>query len=557
MDRLAAAEGDRTFGGSRQPMAATLEVGTGLFGEARLDRDLESARPLEARRIEGRLRVLTMVADPREDLEMPLRLHEAAHDAEGHEPRRRRCRGIGGRRQRRNDRVIGTLCRRDRVGMPRLEMEARASILHRDPPLGNHHARTEPRVVALDERAAASFAIGGAEEDRAAGLGDARIEGLRHRRIDPRRELAQAIVRKQLRGGSIDKARVGDMAMGVGEAELHRFDREVQDVRAIRIESCEIEVAKHAECHQRREPLPVRRNLVKPRTAVLDRDRLDFERLMRREIACPQEPAFGSGGPLDRLRDLASMERFAFGRRDRLEGARVPGKLHELARRGRLAAEEKRLAPIRAARKRRRRAAPKRCSLRAEEIPLLREANRRREQFGERKPPMPAPEIDPQRDLSRHRHRQPAPRRHAVEPGERRDVERLGTASRSVEAPHASAIPQERKRVAAESVRRRLDDGHARRGRNRRVGGRAALGEDRQPRACRDRHAGGDDLAPEDRLALRWIGQRPAERDAHETDSAGTPRRIVTPSRRATSSRCGAWRRRSPPPRSKARRAPP
>ncbi len=66
-------------------MAASLEIRTRLLGEARLDRDLEVARPLEARRIERRLRIPTVVAHAGEHLHVALRLHEAAHDAEGHE----------------------------------------------------------------------------------------------------------------------------------------------------------------------------------------------------------------------------------------------------------------------------------------------------------------------------------------------------------------------------------------------------------------------------------------------------------------------------------------
>ena len=284
-------------------------------------------------------------------------------------------------------------------------MEARTAVLHRDPPVRDHHARAEAGVVALNERDAPALPIGGAKKDRPAGLRHAGIERLRLRRIDLRGEPSQAIGVEQRFRRSIDEARIRDVAVRIGEAELHRLDLEMQHVGAVRIEPREIEVAKHAERHQRRKPLPVGRDLVEPRAAVLDRDRIGRERLVRREIARPQESAFGSRRSIDRLRDLALIERLALARSDRLERAGMARQANQLARRGRLAIEEKGLAPIGSRSERSRGPLPERRGLRAQEIALLREANRRREQFGERQAPMSPPQVGPERDLSRHGHR--------------------------------------------------------------------------------------------------------------------------------------------------------
>ncbi len=230
-------------------------------------------------------------------------------------------------------------------------------------------------------------------------------------------------------------------------------------------------------------------------------------------------------------------------------------KPHEVARFRRLASKQKRLAPIGSRRERARRPLPERRGLRAQEIALRCKTNRRRHQFRERQTSMTTPQVDPERDLSGHGHRQPARGRHAAQAGERVDLERRRAPARAVEAVDAGSVPQQRERVAAETVRRRLDDGHARGGRDGGIRGSAALLKDREPGARRDRHACRDDFAAKHRFTLRVMGKRPVEGTAHAVASiAGT--RLISSRRRAPSSRSAASRRRSPPRRSKASRAP-
>ena len=90
VDRLAPAEADAAVLGSLHPVAPLGEdlVDRGI--EAGLEADVQAAHPLESRGIERRLGVLAEVPDPAEYLQVTLRLHEAAHDAEGHEPIGRR-----------------------------------------------------------------------------------------------------------------------------------------------------------------------------------------------------------------------------------------------------------------------------------------------------------------------------------------------------------------------------------------------------------------------------------------------------------------------------------
>jgi hypothetical protein len=111
----------------------------------RLDVDLEPWLEAPARRVAGGLRLLPVRQHPHQRLQVALRLHVAAHDAEAH----LRLAVLG--EEGGNDGVERALSGRDDVRALRVEREAVAAVLHRDAPAGHDHARAEAHVVALDE----------------------------------------------------------------------------------------------------------------------------------------------------------------------------------------------------------------------------------------------------------------------------------------------------------------------------------------------------------------------------------------------------------------------
>ena len=193
-------------------------------------------------------------------------LHVPTHHPEGHEPARRgpmrgvphvgRC-GDGW-----DDRVVRTLSRSDRIGMVGIEVEARTTVLHGDAPVRNDHAAAEAGVAALDERNAATVRVRRAQQDRAAGFGDAGVEFAGVLRIDSIGEGPQSVRIEQLFGRPIDEARIRDVSMGVGEPQLHGFDLEVQRAGVVGRNRGEIEVSKDAKGDQGRDALAVGRYLV-------------------------------------------------------------------------------------------------------------------------------------------------------------------------------------------------------------------------------------------------------------------------------------------------------
>ena len=83
-DDLARAEVEARPFGARELVAARLEAARGVGRHVLLDpHRLVELVHAPARRVDGGLRVLAVVDDAREDLHVALRLHGAAHQAEG------------------------------------------------------------------------------------------------------------------------------------------------------------------------------------------------------------------------------------------------------------------------------------------------------------------------------------------------------------------------------------------------------------------------------------------------------------------------------------------
>ena len=90
-------------------------------------------------------------------------------------------------------------------------------------------------------------------------------------------------------GSRID-GRIGDVRVAHREGEPRGFEREVQALRADRIELAEIELLEDVEQHQRGQPLPVRRQFDHVEPAIVRRDRRDDVAAMAREIFRGEQP---------------------------------------------------------------------------------------------------------------------------------------------------------------------------------------------------------------------------------------------------------------------------
>ena len=109
---------------------------------------------------------------------------------------------------------------------------------------------------------------------------------LRALRIDQPGARGEVGAIEHLRRRHRHRRRLGHVAVGVGEAELHRFDQQVLRGHAVDRQVAKVELLGDAERDQRRDALPVGRDLVQSVAAVVDADRLDPLRLEAREVGC-------------------------------------------------------------------------------------------------------------------------------------------------------------------------------------------------------------------------------------------------------------------------------
>ena len=385
------------------------------------------------------------------------------------------------------------------------KMETRAAVLHGDAPVGDDHAAAEAGVVALDEGDAVALAVGGAKKNRAAGLGNAGGKVLRLDGIDPLGEFGEPLFVEQLLGRGPEVFGVSHVGVGVGKAELHRLDLEVQYVGAVGVVVGKVEVPQDAQGHQRRQALAVGGNLVQGAAAVVDGDRFDGECFVLGQIIRPHEPVFGDAGPLDRPGDVAFVERAAFAFRDCPQRAGVSGQPHQLAGLRRRAIEEEGALPVFAAAIGTGGAVPEVRGLRGDEIAVLRVVDGGLEEFGKGEPPVGFPELRPEIDGAGHRDRFPTQPRHAPLAGEGGGVEALRTAARTVPAVDLPAIPHQREGVAPETVGGGFDHRHARSGGDRGVGGGATATQHLEPGVGGDGDAGRHHVGGGDRFALRGV----------------------------------------------------
>ena len=227
------------------PRAAEI---VGACREPGLELDEPSFVDTPARGVEGGLRIVAVVDEATDDLEMALWLHRPTHDAERAEQ------GAALEQHARDDRVERPLRGRERVRVPGVGAEARRPVLQDDAGARRDDARAEAVVEALDQRHRRAAAVDRAQIRRAAaGQRGARVEWRRPgarapdgRPDAPRRKVARQ--RAVMHGGA-----------RVVERELHRLDLRVQT---------RLETVVEREREQRRGALAVRRQLADLDTAV-------------------------------------------------------------------------------------------------------------------------------------------------------------------------------------------------------------------------------------------------------------------------------------------------
>ena len=118
--------------------------------------------------------------------------------------------------------------------------------------------------------------------------------------------------------------------MGVREADLHRLDLQMQDFGCVHRHRSDVEVSKHAQCDQRGDALPVRRNLIDDSASIVERDGSHPFGFMFFEIVHHERAAGILRGVDDSLGEFTVVEAAATRLRDRLERACVVGKSDEV-----------------------------------------------------------------------------------------------------------------------------------------------------------------------------------------------------------------------------------
>ena len=161
------------------------------------------------------------------------------------------------------------------LGWPLVVTKPAGAVLQRNAGARHDDARAEAGVVRLDQRHHHAGLVGGAEIDRAAVLGHAGAEVLGLLRIDQLGAALEVALVEHLLRRHLHEARVGDVAIDVGEGELHRLDAQMRHLGAVGIVAGDVEVLEDAERHAGGDALTRRRDLVQRRAAIGEADRID------------------------------------------------------------------------------------------------------------------------------------------------------------------------------------------------------------------------------------------------------------------------------------------
>ena len=304
--------------------------------------------------------------------------------------------------------------------------------------------------------------------------------------------------------------------MDVGEGELHRFDLQVLRGDAVDLARGEVEVLQDAERDLRRDALPVGRDLMQGLAAIVMGQRRDPFGRAGGEVGRGDRTAVFARVARRRLGDLAAVVGLAAGLRDEPQGARGGGKTKQLADTRRAPPGQEGLGEARQRRELGRGGGPFLLDHDRHRVTALGDLDRRLDQIGERQLAEALAQGDPAGHRAGHRHAVPAAlgRRGGVGAVATFEVIRrpgLRRAARGVEAVQTLAVPQDAERIGAEPVADRLDDGHRRRRRDRRVDRIAAGQQHAQPGLRGHRMRGRHDIAAEDRQPLARVAGTPVK----------------------------------------------
>src|SRR5258708_15120525 len=117
---------DFAFLGNARTMAAIAQTLDNIRRNGGFEKHFAALADFPARRVGSRLRILAVVENTHDHLQMTLRLHVPSHHAEAHH------RLTFSRKECRNNGVEGTLSCADQIGMARLQGETCAAILQAD-----------------------------------------------------------------------------------------------------------------------------------------------------------------------------------------------------------------------------------------------------------------------------------------------------------------------------------------------------------------------------------------------------------------------------------------
>jgi hypothetical protein len=257
--------------------------------------------------------------------------------------------------------------------------------------------------LALDEAHHHPALVGGREIDRAALDGVAGGEWLGALHVDQLRAAGKVRVVEHLLRRHFHRLALGNVAVRVGEGELHRLDLDVLRVRAVHREARHVEFLDDAKRDERGDALSVRRDLVQAETTVVAADRLDPFGLEAGEVACLHRAAMGGREAFDRLRDLAPVEGLALRFSDEPQCARSRLEVEQLAHLGRPAPGQEAFGKSRLLAQLGRRRGPLLLHDDRHQVPALGDVDRRLEQVGERQLPDALGQRLPAGDRARHR----------------------------------------------------------------------------------------------------------------------------------------------------------
>jgi hypothetical protein len=382
-----------------------------------------------------------------------------------------------------------------------LEDEAARAALQGDPPPRHDDTGAEAVEVGLDESDHLPVRRRDAEQHRAAA---GRPTGTERPGPWPdERPPAGEVCRVEEPGRRhLDPGRVPDVGERVGERDPHRLDLQVEGGGVGEV-GAELEAVEDAERHQGRDPLPVRRDLGHPVSAVCGGHRLDPLALVGGQVPGRQESVRPGGELGDGAGDLTGVEVLRTGLGEPVQGAGVPEETDPVTRTGSAAVRGER-GPEGGALGLRQPA--RGCDA---PLPVVRDdrgdgGSLRREIRGRLEEPLPrepteAPvQVAPGPDLSRHRDRAPSGERHpgAATGAYRLSGERGGSPAGAVVAVQPGAVPHQGERITPEAVRRRLHHGQRGGGRDGGIDRGTSRAQDRAPHLGRRRMARRDHPVP-------------------------------------------------------------